>query len=296
MSLSDVAEDRINAVMRSEAAMARVVDRFIKPYEDYLGIAGCDGVSQVWDDAGDNLIGFRFPQGFQATRSRVDVGATQHEMGHFVTVSKNRAVRVAFGFGGGVPDLGFDPLSRTPVNPASANVEAKAIAWEYILMRDLHGLQPDVDHLASSLKYASDFDRYEGGTPEERIIWVANKVRGYIADFGDLAAFDAIWRTRCLELPELFARESIRANLYKGEPVLTERIEGIYDDWVAILKTYRQADVEETSVVLRQVDDVGEEFSAYEAFDTNTAARRWVQTVKEFYADVPAEELGAPGI
>jgi hypothetical protein len=217
-------------------------------------------------------------------------------MGHFVTVAKNRAVRFAFGFGGGVPDLGFDPSSRMPINPASAIVEAKAIAWEYILMRDLHGLQPDVVDLASSLKYASDFDRYQGGSSEEKIAWVADKVRGYIAEFGGLAEFDAAWKNRCQELPDLFARETIRANLYKGEPVMTETIDGINDDWIAVLKTYRQGDVAETSVVLRQVDDVGEEFSAYETFDTDTAARRWVQSVKEFYVDDPADDPDAPGL
>jgi hypothetical protein len=217
-------------------------------------------------------------------------------MGHFVTVAKNRAVRFAFGFGGGVPDLGFDPSSRMPINPASASVEAKAIAWEYILMRDLHGLQPDVVDLASSLKYASDFDRYQGSSSDEKIAWVADKVRGYIAEFGGLARFDAAWTSRCQELPDLFARETIRANLYKSEPVTTETIDGINGDWIAVLKTYRQGDVSETSVTPRQIEDVFEEFSAYETFDTDTVARRWVQSVKDYYVDDLADNPEPPGL
>jgi hypothetical protein len=63
MSLSDADEDRTNAIMRSEEAMTRVIERFIKPYEAYLGVSGTDGVSQVWDDAGEQLVRLPFPPG-----------------------------------------------------------------------------------------------------------------------------------------------------------------------------------------------------------------------------------------
>jgi hypothetical protein len=287
----DEAEDRIKAVTRSPEAYERLYARFFKPYETFLKVDGYNGVSQVWDKSEAQLLSFCFPIGFQATTTHFDIAATQHEMGHFVTVAENRAVRVAFGFGGGMPELGWNPMLRMPINPASANVEAKAIAWEIILLRDMHGIDADVTMMASSLVHARDFDLYHGRTKDEKIAWAAEKVQGFIAEFGTVDEFDVLWRGRCQKLPELFERESVRANLYKSEPVATKRVDGINDDWIAVVKSYENGDVGETTVTLRQVDDEEEEFATHETFESETAALRWIERVSTYHA--PTEEAAA---
>lgn len=80
-------------------------------------------------------------------------------MGHFVTLAKRAFVRPGFGFGGGVPELGWEPWRDFHTKAVSHIPEAEAFAWEHILMTDLFGMSPDIRDLVSSLRYAVDFDR-----------------------------------------------------------------------------------------------------------------------------------------
>lgn len=275
--------DASKAVMRSETAFNLVYHRFIAPFEPLIGVGGVDGVTQEWNDEEDRLVRFLFPRGYAATSPGTDVGATEHEMGHFITVSEDRAVRAGFGFGGGMPELGFSPDHRMPLSPASADVEAKAIAWEYILRRDLHGVEPDLYEMCASLKYATDFPLYEGKTDAERVTWVSGKVQGYVDAFGSVEDFERLWVARCQRLPELFRRENIRLNLYKTDPVNIERFPGVVDGWSAELATFMRDGVSETTVTITADDD--EMKMTCESFLSEKAARNWVERVRSYYAD-----------
>jgi hypothetical protein len=282
---------RIDAVSRSAEAFDLVKKKYFDPFADRLGLRGSDEISQRCIEGGlEVLVGIDFPVGYAARCSITDVQATQHEMGHFVTVSERRCVMPAFGFGGGVPELGFQPWQRIHTRPASGVVEAKAIAWEAIMFRDLHGIDPPSRVMVDSLRYASDFHLYPGGGDEAKLEHVAALVDRFIARFEDISHFDIQWNERCGRLPELMARETIRRNLHALPPVYVERHEGITEGWDVTIECRSSHGVEETLVI---VDD-GEDATS-EAFPTLAAARAWMEEIRTCYAgEAPEVAVSAP--
>lgn len=284
-------KERIEEVCRTERAFELLKTRYFDPFADVVGLRGNDEIGQRFADVGGEKVldGLEFPTKFEATRSGTDVQATQHEMGHFVSISERRCVMAGFGFGGGVPDLNFQPWKRMHTGPVSGIVEAKAIAWELILLRDLHGLEPPTRVLVDSLRYASDFYLYPGGNDEGRYDWVADKVDGFARDFEDVARFDRLWHERCSKLPELLAVERIRANLHTVPPIYVEKHEAFIEGWDATIEQRVLDGIEEVSVTL----DDGED-ATYETFATIEAAQNWVAEVRSCYVeDEPQPERTA---
>lgn len=273
----------------SQDAFERVKEIFFTPYADHIGIGGVDGVSQQ-RDAG-RITKFLFPKGFLADRT-VDVSATQHEMGHFITVPEPKCVRVGFGFNGGIPTFWgdeYDPDNKIYVSPASANSEAKAMAWEVIISRDLHNLDLDHHFIARSLRLTDDFLRYEGKNEGERIDWVANKILGYVEEFGTIDDFKRIWDERCQKLPDLIRRENLREKMRGEDPVSISRMDDIYEGWHAIIEEREKSDVQTFTVHLMK--DAPEEWeeglSIRRVFDTMKQATRWVESITAAHGHQP---------
>lgn len=284
-----------------EKAIKVINEEFIAPYQKYLRASGSDGVRQHWKDG--KLEAFAFPTKYAASRGKLDVSATQHEMGHFVTVPEARCIRNGFGFGGGVPILGlgnpYDPRNRMMLGNASATVEAKAMAWEVILTRDLHGITLDYDDIAYSLVYTQDFLNYEGTNEKERLRWAAEKIIRYVNEFGTVDDFRSLWHARCKKLPDLFRREEIRLNLYEESPVFREEVPHVYEGWHAIIEERTKENVSLFTVALKKdaPEDWEESEGVYEDFDTYDQAYRWIARVREAHGyEPPASRTTVPAM
>lgn len=284
-------DGKFRSVDDAEKAFKVIEDEFIAPYRKYLRLSGSDGVRQHWQDG--KLEFFAFPTKYAGSQGKRDVSASQHEMGHFVTVPEERCIRRAFGFGGGVPILShldpYDPRNRMMLGNVSATVEAKAMAWEVILTRDLHGIDLDSSDIASSLIYTEDFLNYKGSNEKERLRWAAEKIIKYVDEFGTVDDFRKLWHARCKKLPELFRREEIRSNLYDEQPVSREAIPHVNEGWHAIIEERTKEDVHIFSVALKRDDP--EEWEKLEGifqdFDTYEQAHRWVMRVREAHGYEP---------
>lgn len=282
-------QERMSAVMRSGEAYELLHDRYIRPFKDVVSLGGRDGVSQVFVQGdGERLAGIRFPDRYEVSRDGFDLSVTQHEMGHFVSVSERRCVMPGFGFGGGVPDLNFGAWKRTPVRPASGVVEAKAMAWEIVMYRDLHGFRPSTLSIVQAISHAGDFFLYPGDDDRNRYGWIAERVDEFVSEFGDISSFDTLWETRCRNLPRLLERETIRANLHLREPDHVERMDGFVDGWDAIVEHRIDRGVEEVSVMLDDGHD-----ATFETFPNMESAKRWLEEIRTYYAeDEPSVAAG----
>lgn len=289
MSAADIRKKHEKEITSSEAARKRVYDRFIAPYEPLLGVSGYDGISQKFDKSTNNLIGLHFPGGYNGGVFGPDVSATHHEMGHFITVSENRAVRRNFGFGGGLPLLGMDAFDRIATKPTSGYVEAKAMAWEIVLMRDLHGCDVEPMDIAKSLTFASDFMCYPGSEEKSRIAWAAELIEKHVGEFGTVDDFERLWVERCEKLPELFRLEDVRQGLYKLEPVKSEVLPEINSEWSALMETRSDQGVTEITVSLSSAHDPDGAYSVYQDFSSEQAALKWVAAVRASYPDEEPE-------
>lgn len=273
-------QKRVDEIACSREASERLWTRYFEPFKDVVGISGVDGVQYRRD--GDFVTGIDFPQRY-SSRAGTDVCATQHEMGHFVTISEDRSVMPAFGFATrGVPDLQFRPWERIPVKPMSHIVEAKAIAWELIFLRDLHGISPPAIMLATSLKYATDFHLYPGRNEDDRLEWAVRRIEAYVREFGDLSVFDRLWEERCRKLPLLLERERIRTSLWEIDPISSETISDFVPGWNATIEVRSHRGVEQVSVTLEDGHD-----NTFESFPTMQAAEAFLDLVKSCFA--PAE-------
>lgn len=249
-----------------------------------------DGFSQEWD--GDCLVGLQFPKGFGADRGQVDVSATQHEMGHFITIREANSVRKEFGFNRGIPllmDDYFDPMDCIHTKAASAEVEAKAMAWEVILSRDLHGLDLDCSDICKSLSLTEDFRTYEGETDQQKLQWVADKIIRYVDEFGTADDFRRLWHARCEKLPELLRRETAFVALLQHEAVEVTSTGAVKEGWVSFIE--RRTDEAEnidhfTVVIQREQQDEWSE-AVYRSFDTFRQAERWIELVREGHGYEP---------
>lgn len=273
----------------SDAAFARLKAEFFDPWSEWLELDGIDGVSQIWRD--DTLVKFRFPNGF-GTMDRLDVSAAQHEMGHFVCVPEAKCIREGFGFGRGIPTFvgnPYDPENRIQVKAVSANAEAKAMAWEVIISRDLHNLDLNYSDIARSLQLTDDFLRYEGTNTRERLDWVTGKIIRYVEEFGTLDNFRALWRDRCSRLPELFRRESVKVALRSAAPVWTTHVRHVVEGWHGIIEQRSSGDIETFTVILRRDDPEDWEFGEgiIDEFDTLAQAERWIAGIREAHDYVP---------
>lgn len=284
-------DGKFRSVDDADKAFKMIEDEFINPYSQYLRLNGSDGVRQHWKN--EKLEFFAFPTKYAASQGKRDVSASQHEMGHFITVPEERCIRPAFGFGGGVPILShFDPYdsrNRMMLGNASATVEAKAMAWEVILTRDLHGIELDYDDIASSLIYTEDFLNYKGSNDKEKLRWAAEKIIHYVNEFGTADDFRKRWRERCEKLPELFRREEVRANLYDEEPVSCVEVPHVNDGWHAIIEERRKDDVKLFSVSLKRDDpeDWEKLEGIFEDFDSYDQAHRWIMRVRDAHGYEP---------
>lgn len=283
MSTNDK-KDAYNNIVTSESAFNTFVSRFIDPWRPLLLIDSTDGIRRVWDK--ETLVGLSFPRGYSAWSGQNDISATQHEAGHFITVPEHRAVCPRFGFHGGIPLLGF----KAPPVPSKANsfdVEAKAMAWEVILMRDIHGFELDPLQIASSLKYTNDFWLYDGKTDDEKIQLAASKIKEYVSKFEGIDQFEQLWTERCSKLPDLLRRETIRSNIAAiTSPIETILMENVVDDWIAEIRTYQVEDITQAEVtfILPRRLDLG---SYHDLFDTKDQAIRFVERVRNAYRNEP---------
>lgn len=284
-------DGKFRSVDDAEKAFKVIDDEFIAPYSKYLRLKGADGVNQHWRD--DKLEYFSFPTKYSASQGKRDVSASQHEMGHFITVPEERCIRRGFGFGGGVPILShsdpYDRRNRMMLGNVSAAVEAKAMAWEVIMTRDLHGIELDYNDIASSLIYTDDFINYKGSTNKEKLHWAAEKIINYVDEFGSIDNFRKLWHKRCEKLPELFRREEIRCNIYDEKPVSREEIPHVNDGWHAIIEERSKEDVQMFSVAIKRDDpeDWEKLEGIFEDFDTYDQAHRWVMRVREAHGYEP---------
>lgn len=255
-----------------------IEDRFIAPYRHHLAISGYDEMKQRFD--GETLSGLTFPMGYAANRN-VNLTATLHEFGHFITLNEARCVRSGFGFRGGTPYVSCGEFYRLPTGPWSATTEGKAIAWEIIVLRDLFGVEPDYYQSCRALSHGTDFLKYEGGNERERIAWVAEKVKNWVSEFGGLADFESVWHARCERLPELFARETQKlAALNKpatSEEVYEHEIDG--DTWTFTLYTHGEGASEQFVVDIVCSDAEGQ--SENEQFDRKEQALGWIDRTVE---------------
>lgn len=283
-------DGKFRSLEESQEAFNAIRDEFIEPYSRYLRILGQGGVKQGWN--GGTISYFAFPSSYNSSSKR-DVSAVQHEMGHFITVPEVRCIRTGFGFGGGIPVLShsnpYGPDNRMMLGNMSATTEAKAMAWEVILSRDIHGIELDHVDIARSLTFTDDYLNYEGKTDKEKIQWAADKITRFVGEFGTADDFRRHWHERCAKLPELFRREQIRATLYEENPVTREEIPHVNEGWHAIIEERVKEDVNMFSVSLKRDDpeDWEEHEGIYEDFDTYDQAHRWVIRVREAHRYEP---------
>lgn len=279
-----------NSIVKSDSAFQLFKNRFIDPWYPMItaSLKGNGIIIDIDTDINDNIIvkSINFPSGFPtidfANPEKNNVSATQHEAGHFICVPENRCVRSQFGFHGGVPTLGIGG-SPEPTKPNSAEIEAQAMAWEIILMRDLHKFNVDPYVVASSLQYANDFWLYNGNNNHEKIHWVVDIINKYVNEFGSIDEFERKWINRCEKLPELFKRESIRLNLNKKTPIETFNIDNIaYEEWSAKVSVYKEDDITQTTVDFFIPNDE-DQFSEGFEFDTKNEALKFIERVKKHH-------------
>lgn len=268
----------------------KIIDeRFIAPYREHLRLSGYDEMKQVFH--GDRLCGLTFPTGYLADR-KPSLVAPLHEFGHFITSNEYRCVRNGFGLRGGTPYISLGEFYRLPTGPWSATTEGKSIAWEIIVLRDLFDVNPDYIQSCAALEHTVDFIRYEGGNDRDKIAWVAEKVKNWVAEFGTLADFERQWHTRCQMLPELLALETTRQNALSEDPVAAETFE--YDIggglWTIELKSYGHGKAEQHLVDIECTDAEGQVET--EVFDTRRQALGWIErTVALAYESVAEPTL-----
>lgn len=180
----------------------------------------------------------------------------------------------------------------------SAHSEAKAIAWQIIISRDLFGMKLDLDDEISSLRYTNDFYLYEGENDKERFAWVKNIVEVYIDRFGSINDFDQLWHARCAKLPELFRKEAIRQNMWKHDPVESVDLGEVGSYWQAVLEHRIADDVAEWEIVITSRDrDDG--FQEFRSFSSEAAAISWFEGLRKLYTSDEEPEIStstAPGL
>ena len=264
-------------ILKSEDSLRLVRSRFFAPYEPLVSISGYDEIQLEWNED-DTLRGITFPKSFQANR-KVNVQATLHEMGHFITVPEDRCARYGFGFGGGTPYVSMGEFYRLPTGPWSATSEGQAIAWEIIAARDLFGISPDYMTSCSALRHSFDFDLYPGKRDSDRIAWVAGMVEEWVAEFGTVDDFEALWRQRCDRLPTIFANEDLRQRLLSGEAAERElvNIDIGGDEWSFELATYNQGPIRHHTASVTCSAAEGQE--EVEFFAEAEAGRKWIDRV-----------------
>ncbi|MCZ7862776.1 hypothetical protein O9X98_15480 [Agrobacterium salinitolerans] len=255
-----------------------IEDRFIAPYRDHLALSGYDEMRQRSD--GDTLIGLSFPMGYAADL-KANVTAPLHEMGHFITLDDARCVRSGFGFRGGTPYVSCGEFWRLPTGPWSATAEGKAIAWEIIVLRDLFGMEPNYYDSCRALSHSTDFLKYEGGNDRERITWVAEKVRNWVAEFGSLADFESAWHARCERLPELLARETARIAATSRPPTSEDVYEHDIDGDIWTFTVYTHGEGMDEQFVVDIACTAAEGRSEYEQFDRKDQALGWIDRTVE---------------
>lgn len=282
-TMTKLTPEEYRTYTESPKAFELFTRRFIHPWSPLLALSGYDGIGQMWQN--DSLTSITFPLGFTATMNRTnDISAAQHEAGHFISVPEHRTVRPSFGFHGGIPSLGFYGLAPLPTKPNSADVEARAMAWEVILMRDLHGIEVDPATITSSLTFASDFWLYEGATNSEKLAWATGKVSRYVTLFGTIDDFERLWVERCEKLPELMRRETIRSTIFDTQPVETITVESIVDNWAGQIHIYTVDDVQQAAVTI--FNPSRPDLPPYDdSFDTKHEAIKFLERVKASYAD-----------
>lgn len=276
-------DGKFRSLEESQEAFNAIRDEFIEPYNRYLRILGQGGVKQGWN--GGTISYFAFPSSYNSISKR-DVSAVQHEMGHFITVPEVRCIRTGFGFGGGIPVLShsnpYGPDNRMMLGNMSATTEAKAMAWEVILSRDIHGIELDHVDIARSLTFTDDYLNYEGKTDKEKIQWAADKITRFVNEFGTADDFRKLWHERCAKLPELFRREQVRSSIHEHEPVSVSDLVEINDEWHGFVEHRSREGVDLFSVTIKkkEPEDWEELEGIYEDFDTSIQANRWLSRVK----------------
>lgn len=246
----------------------------------FLKLEGADGITQEWD--GDDLVALRFPDRFLASRSRLDLQLTFHEMGHLITISEARCVRSAFGFGGGIPELGWEPWRRSYDRVVSVAVEGKAFAWENILMKQVFGIDVPVEDQVSSLQYTTDFFYYPGENKADKLAHAAAVTQRYLDRYREGPPFDELWKARIAKLPELMAAETRRRKLYAGPPAWSEPLGIVAQDWNGVLHRFGEG---ADTVWAVDLDNPGNEHTEREEFDTREAAQAWFGRVVANYEE-----------
>jgi hypothetical protein len=285
----DVSEVRAT----SPEALAMIRRRFADPFSPTISIGGYDEM-RVEHANGGMASRLVFPASFAGSR-KIDVAATLHEMGHFLTVPESRCVREGFGFGGGVPQPGLDGFERVPTRPHSAFSEGKAIAWEIITMRDLFGHEPDLAASCSALRHTFDFACYPGVDEDERLEWAAGVIDGYVREFGTVGEFEALWRQRCARLPELFAREDAIRRIVCAEPKVLETISEVVgeDEWSFRIHAYHGEGLSQYEAVV--ACSAAEGYEDTELFDTEQACRGWIERTIAYARTVTNSPEITPG-
>lgn len=234
-----------------------------------------------------NFCRIDIPARFLAEAREIDLSLAFHEMGHLVTLPERRIVRPGFGFANGVPILIGGEWHRMPLGASSAKVEAMAMAWEHILLRDVLGITVEMREICSSLQHASDFQNYKGDTTAEKIDWVTAMAEAYATDYGTSENFEAAWHERCERLPTLFAQEDERFTLLERAPNQIDRWtfpEDSRNDWIFELSSYEGPSVSAFCVSVSS-DQAFEPL--VETFDSQAEAYRWIRHSIRAHSDDP---------
>jgi len=213
----------------------------------------------------------RFPA---RSRHGTDVGLAAHEIGHFLTIDDKRCVRDAFDLRFGVPDLTmlWNP-DKVATGTGQAMAEARAIAWETVLLEDL--LQIDrtthIRYQCWVLRHLPGFAAIPGQDSQARIDWLTDRTLGLAAEL-DSGAVEDRWRERIAALPRLFQREQDRLIAIEQVGYLAESLDAP-PGWTATV--YRHAFGSAEAFVVEICDPDGH--GHCDDFDSMTQAKAFIE-------------------